>query len=101
VKEESMTTAKIRLLFLLAIAGLAVFLVFGRNPSTQATSPTVSPAPSTPSTYEYKVELVKHNKDLEGVLQTDGSNGWRVRDVAIGPYRDELVVVLERGGSAP
>ena len=93
-----MKALNIRFLLLLAIGVVAALLVFGRNPSTPATGPANSPAPST---YEYKVELVKHNQNLEAVLQADARNGWRVRDVVIGPYRDEVVVVLERGGGAP
>lgn len=83
--------------YLLVIGVLAVLILFGRNSATTAAISPTAPAPQ----YEYKVELVKHNADLEGVLQTNAGKGWRVREVVIGPFHNELVVVLEKGGSNP
>ena len=74
------------------LAVLAAFLIFGRGSQTQATNPA-------PAALEYKVELVKHKKDLEAVLNEDARNGWRVqRVVAMGPSNNELVVILEKPG---
>ena len=90
-----MTAKLVRCIGLLAVAVLAVVLAFGRQSKTQPTTPA-------PAAYDYKVELVKHRKDLEGLLKEDGRNGWRVeRVVATGPSDNELVVILERAGSTP
>lgn len=93
-----MTTGKVRSLLFLTAVVIVVLLVFGRSPSTQATSPDTTPAASP---CDYKVELVKQNASLEAVLQADARNGWRLQTVEIGPYRNELVVVLKTAGCAP
>ena len=89
-----MTAGFIRAVAFLALAGLAVLVAFGRGSQTQATSPSAT-------AYEYKVELVKHKKDLEGRLKEDGRNGWRVQSVLATPSDNELVVVLEKAASTP
>ena len=87
-----MTATLIRVVAFFALGVLAVLLAFGRSSQTQATSPT-------PSTYDYKVELVKHKKDLEGRLKEDGRNGWRVQSVVAMPSDNELVVTLEKAST--
>ena len=84
----------IRAVAFLALGGLAVLLAFGSGSQTQATSPSTA-------TYDYKVELVKHKKDLEGRLKEDGRNGWRVQTVLAMPADNELVVVLEKAAGTP
>ena len=90
-----MTAKPIRFVMLLAAVAFAIVFAFGRQSKTQATNPA-------PAAYEYKVELVKHSKDLEGLLKEDARNGWRIqRVVTMGPYDNELVVILEKPGNAP
>jgi len=80
---------------LFVVATLAVVFAFGRQSRTQATVPA-------PARYEYNVEVVKHSKDLEGLLREDGRNGWRIQGVVTrGENHNELVVVLEKPGNAP
>jgi len=89
-----MRARSIRLVVVFALGILAVLLACGRSSQTEATSPTLS-------TYDYKVELVKHTKDLEGRLQEDARNGWRVHSVVATPSDNQLVVVLEKPASTP
>jgi hypothetical protein len=90
-----MTAKPIRLVMLLAGATFAIILAFGRQTKTQVTVPA-------PAGYEYKVELVKHSKDLEGLLIQDARNGWRVQHVVTrGENHKEIVVILERPSNAP
>jgi hypothetical protein len=91
-------TESLRFLLLLAVGVVIVLLAFARNPSAYATSPAVSPA--LPN-YDYKVEFVRRHQDLEGVLQADGRNGWRVHQVLAANYNTDLVVILEKPASVP
>jgi hypothetical protein len=92
------TTESVRFLLLLAVGVVIVLLAFARNPSAHAVGPAASP---TLPNYDYKVEFVRRHQDLEGVLQTDGRNGWRVHQVLAANYNTDLVVVLEKPASAP
>jgi carbamate kinase len=76
----------------LAAGVLAVHLASGRSAPAAPTVPTTS-------IYDYKVELVKHKKDLEALLKDDGRNGWRVQKVVAEPSNNEIVVVLEKASS--
>ena len=90
-----MTVKPIRFVMLLVVATLAIGFAFGRQSRTQATVPA-------PAGYESKVEVVKHSKDLEGLLREDGRNAWRIQSVVTrGENHNELVVILEKPGSAP
>ena len=84
-----MTARSIRVVAFFALGVVAVLLAFGRSSQTQATSPVTT-------TYDYKVDLVKHKKDLEGRLKEDGHDGWRVHSVVATPSDNELMVVLEK-----
>jgi hypothetical protein len=89
-----MTVKPIRFVILFVAATLAIVFAFGRQSRTQATVPA--------SGYEYKVEVVKHSKELEGLLREDGRNGWRIQSVVTrGENHNELVVILEKPGNAP
>ena len=87
-----MRARSIRVVAFFALGILAVLLAFGRGSQTEATTPTLS-------TYDYKVELVKHKKDLEGRLQENARNGWRVHNVVATPADNELLVVLEKAST--
>jgi poly-gamma-glutamate capsule biosynthesis protein CapA/YwtB (metallophosphatase superfamily) len=90
-----MTVKPIRFAMLFAVTTFAIVIAFGRQSKTQATV-------SAPAGYEYKVELVKHSKDLEGLLREDGRNGWRIQSVVTrGANHNDLVVILEKPGNAP
>jgi len=89
-----MTAKPIRFVMLFAVAGFAIVFASGHQSKTQAIVPA-------PAGYEYRVELVKHSKDLQGVLTEDARNGWRIQQVVTrGENHKELVVILERPSNA-
>ena len=87
-----MATRLVRMIAFLAVGVLAVHLASGRG------APAVQTGPMT-STYDYKVEWLKHSKDLEALLKDKGRNGWRVQTVLADPTNNDFVVVLEKANS--
>ena len=87
--------------FLGLLALAAVVLAFGRRSLAQTTNP--SAAPSTGTTYSYKIEQGRGKwKDLEERLNEDGRNGWRIsRVVTKGPSDNTLVILLEKPAGTP
>ena len=90
-----MTAKPVRFVLLFVVASFAIVFAFGRQSKTEATNPTTA-------AYEYKVELVKHSKDLEALLREDARNGWRIQSVLTrGENNNELVVIFEKPGNTP
>lgn len=86
-----MTARSFRGLALISL-GAFVLLLVSHSSRTQATTPTTS-------SYLYKVELVKNKGDLQGRLQEDGRNGWRVQGFAASPADNEFVMILEKAST--
>jgi hypothetical protein len=83
-----MVKGSIRVIGFLVLVSVAVFLAVGRTSQTKTSASS--------STYEYKVEMVKHKQDLDQRLKENSRNGWRVQSIVALPSDNELVVVLER-----
>ena len=83
-----MVKGSIRVIGFLILMSIAVFLALGRTSQSKTSAAS--------STYEYKVEMVKHKQELDQRLKENSRNGWRIQSIVAMPSDNELVVVLER-----
>ena len=70
---------------------VVVMLLLGHRSQAQVTN-------TNRAAFAYKVERFNRNaKDIDRILSEDGKDGYHVSRVeTIGPYRNDLVVVMEK-----